>query len=338
MVIRKLTTILKKNSGRNNSGKITSRHRGGRHKRLYRMISFNNRLQGVARVLKIEYDPNRTGRIALLWFSNGILCYMLCADNVCQGQKLLIGGSFTDRVARRKTMQKNKKTLETPQPDMDIYTRYYHHADFQEGNVLPLRNIPLGSWVFNIAISKNRRTAYGRAAGVYLKLVTKKIAENNVGFAGLSLPSGQMLFVDIDVKATLGRVSNVEHKLKKLEKAGENRWRGWRPSVRGVAMNPVDHPHGGGEGKTSGGRPSVSAWGRLTKGYKTKKKRKIVKAKIIKRRRNKLENYIDFCEKNISVHYHKERYFSQKKPNHFKKRYKNDKINIQTRLHKPRRL
>jgi len=106
-----------------------------------------------------------------------------------------------------------------------------------------------------------------------------------------------MLFVDIDVKVTLGRVSNVNHKLKKLKKAGQNRWKGWRPSVRGVAMNPVDHPHGGGEGKTSGGRPSVSAWGRLTKGFKTKKKRKIVQAKIIKRRRNKLDNYKDSYEK-----------------------------------------
>lgn len=334
MTIRQLTTILKKKSGRNNSGKITIRHRGGRHKRLYRMINFTNRLQGIARVLKIEYDPNRTGKIALLWFPNGILCYILCAQNVCQGQKILIAGSVPDRTARHKTLLKYKNEIITPNLDQDSRKRIFHLADFQEGNVLPLRHIPLGYWVFNIASSKNQRPSYGRAAGVYMKLVSKKMGKNWIGFAGLSLPSGQMIFVDLDVKATLGRVSNVDHKLKKLEKAGENRWRGWRPSVRGVAMNPVDHPHGGGEGKTSGGRPSVSAWGRLTKGFKTKSKKKIVKYKIIKRRRNKLENYYDHFETQVSTLYHKQKYFSHKKPNHFKKRFKYDKINLQTRSHK----
>jgi large subunit ribosomal protein L2 len=323
MVIRNLTTILKKKSGRNNSGQITVRHRGGRHKRLYRIIAFNNRYQGVVRVLKIEYDPNRTGFIALLWFPNGILCYMLCAHKVCQGQKLLIGGDITERKNRwihNNTLQYKKNT------------RLYHHLDLQEGNVLPLRYIPLGSWVFNVALIKNEKPIYGKAAGVYLKLISKKKLEGKKnGFAGLALPSGQILFVDLDVKVTYGRVSNIEHKLKKFHKAGQNRWRGWRPSVRGVAMNPVDHPHGGGEGKTSGGRPSVSLWGKLTKGKKTKKKTKIIKYKILKRRRNKLENYK--YENNIQYYFHKVRYFAHKPFNYFKKKYKNDSLALQKRLY-----
>lgn len=310
MVIRKLTTIIKKNSGRNNSGKITVRHRGGRHKRLYRVISFNNRYQGVARVLRIEYDPNRTGKIALLWFPNGILCYMLCAHNVIQGQKLLIGGNLNDRIQRYKKVNTEDRL------------RLFHHVDLQEGNVMSLKYIPLGSWVFNVACSKNQKPIYGKSAGVYLRIVSKKLLENKVtGYAGLSLPSGQIIFVDLEVKVTLGRVSNVEHKLKKLYKAGQNRWRGWRPSVRGVAMNPVDHPHGGGEGKTSGGRPSVSAWGRLTKGVKTKSKKKLQKNKIITKRRNKLENYKDKYENRIGYYYHKIKYFGRKEPNHFKKKF-----------------
>jgi ribosomal protein L2 len=211
--------------------------------------------------------------------------------------------------------------------------RLYQNLDLQEGNVLPLRYIPLGSWVFNVALMKNARPIYGKAAGVYLKLISKKISKKDKtkGFAGLSLPSGQLLFVDLDVKVTLGRVSNVEHKLKKLHKAGQNRWRGWRPSVRGVALNPVDHPHGGGEGKTAGGRPSVSAWGRLTKGVKTKDKAQIIKYKILKRRRNKLENYK--LTTKIDYYFHKVKYFNRKQPNHFKKRFHNDKINLQTRLY-----
>jgi len=168
MVIRNLTTILKKNSGRNNSGKITVRHKGGRHKRLYRMITFNNRYQGVARVLRIEYDPNRTGKIALLWFPNGILCYMLCAQNVVQGQKLLIGGNLNDRFQRFKHLMQNDNNT-------DDRLRLFHHLDLQEGNVIALRYIPLGSWVFNVATSKNRTTTYGRAAGVYLRIISKKI-------------------------------------------------------------------------------------------------------------------------------------------------------------------
>lgn len=312
MVIRKLTTILKKNSGRNHSGKITIRHRGGRHKRLYRIISFNNRYQGIARVLRIEYDPNRTGKIALLWFPNGILCYMLCAHNVIQGQKLLIGGNLNDRIERYKYLQNFEDRL-----------RLFHHIDLQEGNVISLRYVPLGSWVFNVALTKNQKPIYGKAAGVYLRVISKKISEDKThGYAGLSLPSGQVIFADLEVKVTLGRVSNIGHKLKKLYKAGQNRWKGWRPHVRGVAMNPVDHPHGGGEGKTSGGRPSVSIWGKLTKGVKTKSKKKIIKTKIITRRRNKLENYKDKYENNIGYYYHKVKYFGRKEPNHFKKKFK----------------
>jgi len=323
MIIRKLTTILKKKSGRNNSGKITVRHRGGRHKRLYRMISLNNRYQGVARVLRIEYDPNRTGKIALLWFPNGILCYMLCAHNVLQGQKILIGGDLNERYKRYNRIV--EASSNSNQID-DIRFRLFHHADLQEGNVLPLRYIPLGSWVFNVSLIKNETPAYGRAAGIYLKVISKKLSENKTtGYAGLALPSGQILFVDLEVKVTLGRVSNVDHKLKKLYKAGQNRWRGWRPSVRGVAMNPVDHPHGGGEGKTSGGRPSVSAWGRLTKGVKTKKKKKVLKTKIITRRRNKLENYKNIYEKRIGYYFHKLKYFGRKDINHFKNQFKRNK-------------
>jgi len=333
MVIRQLTTILKKKSGRNNTGKITVRHRGGRQKRLYRMLSFNNRFQGVARVLRIEYDPNRTARIALLWFPSGILCYMLCAHNVRQGQKLLIGGNLNDRFIRRRFINNNARNKQMPVIDSSI--RLFHHVDLQEGNVLPLRYIPLGSWVFNVALMKNQKPIYGRSAGVYLRVVSKKLSDDTINcYAGLSLPSGQIIFCDLEVKVTLGRVSNPDHKLKKLHKAGQNRWRGWRPSVRGVAMNPVDHPHGGGEGKTSGGRPSVSAWGRLTKGVKTKDKDKIIKTKIIARRRNKLENYKDKYEKKIGYYYHKFRYFGRKETDHFKNKFKHDKIALQTRLYK----
>jgi large subunit ribosomal protein L2 len=324
MILRKLTTILKKKSGRNNSGKITVRHRGGRHKRLYRMISLNNRYQGVARILRIEYDPNRTGKIALLWFPNGILCYMLCAHNVIQGQKILIGGDIKERYKRHNHIEAFAKKNNIEREDSRL--RLFHHADLQEGNILPLRYIPLGSWVFNVSLLKNERPTYGRAAGVYLRVVSKKISDNKkTGYAGLALPSGQIIFVDLEVKVTIGRVSNVDHKLKKLYKAGQNRWRGWRPSVRGVAMNPVDHPHGGGEGKTSGGRPSVSAWGKLTKGVKTKKKKKVIKTKIITRRRNKLENYKSKYEKRIGYYFHKLKYFGRKDSNYFKNNFKNNK-------------
>lgn len=332
MVIRNLTTILKNKSGRNNSGKIVMRHRGGRQKRLYRIISFNNRFQGFARVLRIEYDPNRTALIALLWFPSGILCYMLCADTVKQGQKIIIGGDINDRFRRRwRIRQKMFKTGLKLEHDY----RLFHHADLQVGNVLALRYIPLGAWVFNVSLMKNQKPIYGRAAGVYLRLVSKKLHENQVtGYAGLALPSGQIIFVDLEVKVTIGRVSNVDHKLKKLHKAGQNRWRGWRPSVRGVAMNPVDHPHGGGEGKTSGGRPSVSAWGYLTKGVKTRDKKKIVINKLITRRRNKLENYRDKYQKDIRYFYHNLKYFGRKDPEHFKLRYKHDKVTLQARLYK----
>lgn len=333
MVIRNLTTILKNKSGRNNSGKITIRHRGSRHKRLYRIISFNNRLQGIARVLRIEYDPNRTGKIALLWFPSGILCYMLCAEKVVQGQKLLIGGDINDRFMRRLYIRKRAKKKGIEKYDNGF--RLFNHADLKDGNVLALRYIPLGSLVFNVALMKNQKPIFGRAAGVGLKIVSKKLSKDNItGYAGLSLPSGQIIFADLEVKVTIGRVSNIGHKLKKLHKAGQNRWRGWRPSVRGVAMNPVDHPHGGGEGKTSGGRPSVSLWGRLTKGVKTRSKKKIIKNKIITRRRNKLKNYKDQYEKQVRYYYFKEKYFGQKHKDHFKSSFKyfknklNDKITV----------
>jgi len=326
--IKRLTLIVKNHSGRNNTGRITVRHKGGRHKRFYRMLNYKHFIEGVARIVKINYDPNRTGFIALLLFPSGLMTYVLCAEDVKLGQKILISKGVNYRKNRLKALDKilTKNTFVNFQEfkdDAKAFSdkggiRLRQHLGLDSGNILPLRYIPLGSFVFNISKNYNGQPIYGRSAGVYLKLITRKIQSNGVGYAGLSLPSGKFVYVDLDCLATFGRVSNSDHHIRKLNKAGQNRWRGIRPSVRGVAMNPVDHPMGGGEGKTSGGRPSVSAWGRLTKGYKTKKKKLIKKENLLHRRRNQLLNYkIEFKKPLNQTYYFQRSYFKKRARNFF---------------------
>jgi large subunit ribosomal protein L2 len=355
--VKKLTLILKSKGGRNNTGKITVRHQGGRSKRFYRMINYKHLVEGPARIVKIDYDPNRTGFIALLLFPSGLMTYVLCAEDVKIGQKILISRGVENRKRRLQNLDQivTKKQFvsfqdfkNVDQTIVDEYNdkgglRIRQYLGLDAGNILPLRFIPLGSFVFNISKNTNGRAVYGRAAGVYLKLVTKKMQDNGTGYAGLALPSGKIVYVDLDCIATFGRVSNSDHHIRKLTKAGQNRWRGIRPSVRGVAMNPVDHPMGGGEGKTSGGRPSVSAWGRLTKGFKTKKKRYIKKEKFLLRRRNQLLNYKIELRKPLPRTYYYQRgyfqdrpidYFTNRNIEHFLKIYQRKKASFSSTINK----
>jgi large subunit ribosomal protein L2 len=239
----------KRTSGRNNAGRITVRHRGGGHKRLYRKVDFKRYdKDGVpARVERLEYDPNRTAHIALLFFKDGEKRYIIAPKGLKSGM-----------------------TVETG-PKAPIKT----------GNCLPLTNIPLGTVVHCIELRPLKGAQMIRSAGTSAQLVAKEGAH-----AILRLRSGEMRKVPADCRASIGEVSNSEHGLRSLGKAGANRWRGKRPTVRGVAMNPVDHPHGGGEGKTSGGRHPVSFSGVPTKGYKTRKNKRTNKM-IIRDRRKK---------------------------------------------------
>lgn len=232
--IKQLTVIVKNHSGRNNTGQITVRHKGGRSKRFYRMLNYKHFVEGPARIVKINYDPNRTGFIALLLFPSGLMTYVLCAENVKLGQKILISRGLDYRRRRllklNETVTKNKyinyhdlKSDDPTEVKEKGGLRLRQHLGLDVGNILPLRFIPLGSFVFNIGPTVNSRAIYGRAAGVYLKLVTKKIQSNGIGYAGLSLPSGKNLFVDLDCIATFGRVSNSDHHIRKLTKAGQNR-------------------------------------------------------------------------------------------------------------------
>ncbi|MDJ0656191.1 MAG: 50S ribosomal protein L2 [Xanthomonadales bacterium] len=225
-----------KSGGRNNAGRITTRHRGGGHKQRYRNIDFKRRKDGIpAKVERIEHDPNRSAFIALL-------CYL-------DGERRYI-------VAPRGT-----QVGDTVQSGRD--------APIKTGNCLPLRNIPVGSTVHCIELKPGKGAQMARSAGASAQLVAREGV-----YAMLRLRSGEMRRVPYDCRATLGEVSNAEHNLQKLGKAGAKRWRGVRPTVRGVAMNPVDHPHGGGEGRTSGGRHPVTPWGVPTKGYKTRKNKR----------------------------------------------------------------
>ena len=236
-----------KSSGRNNQGRITIRHRGGGHKRRYRRIDFKRRMDGIqAKVERIEYDPNRTANIALLVYENGQRTYIIAPKEVEVGSLLRSG------------------------PESPI----------QAGNCLPLRNIPVGSVVHCVEMKPGKGAQIGRSAGSSIQYVAR---ENN--YATLRLRSGEMRKVPIDCRATLGEVGNEEHSLRSYGKAGAKRWLGIRPTVRGVAMNPVDHPHGGGEGKSSGGRHPVSPWGVPTKGHKTRNNKRT--DGLIVRRRSK---------------------------------------------------
>tara|TARA_R110001606_G_scaffold144438_2_gene283838 strand:- start:4822 stop:5652 length:831 start_codon:yes stop_codon:yes gene_type:complete len=235
-----------KSGGRNNLGRITTRHVGGGHKQKYRIIDFLRNKDGIAaKVERLEYDPNRTAHIALLLYADGERRYIIAPGKVAAGDQLISGVD----------------------------------APIKAGNCLPLRNIPLGSTVHCIEMKPGKGAQIARSAGGSAQLVAR---EGN--YATLRLRSGEMRKILADCRATLGEVSNSEHSLRSLGKAGAVRWRGVRPTVRGVAMNPVDHPHGGGEGRSSGGRHPVSPWGQPTKGYKTRTNKRTTK--MIVRRRN----------------------------------------------------
>jgi large subunit ribosomal protein L2 len=233
--------------GRNSYGRKTSRHRGGGHKQQYRVIDFKRNKDGVpAKVATIEYDPNRNCRIALLHFADGEKRYILAAKNVSVGDTLQNG----------------------------------HGAEIRPGNALPMRYIPVGTVIHNVELYPGAGGKMARSAGSSVQLVAKEGA-----FATLRLPSSEMRRVPIDCRATVGEVGNSEYELIKIGKAGRNRWKGKRPQTRGVAMNPVDHPHGGGEGKTSGGRHPTSPWGK--KEGRTRARRKDSDSMIIRRRRGR---------------------------------------------------
>ena len=236
-----------KTGGRNNAGRITMRHIGGGHKQHYRVIDFKRMKDGIpAKVERLEYDPNRTAHIALVLYADGERRYILAPKGVSAGDVLYSGSA----------------------------------APIKAGNCLPVRNIPVGAVIHAIELKPGKGAQLARSAGASVQLVAREGQ-----YATIRLRSGEMRKVPVDCRATLGEVSNSEHSLQKLGKAGAARWRGVRPTVRGVAMNPVDHPHGGGEGRTSGGRHPVSPWGMPTKGYKTRKNKRT--DGFIVRRRNK---------------------------------------------------
>ncbi len=236
-----------KTGGRNNLGRITTRHIGGGHKHHYRIIDFKRTKDGIpATVERIEYDPNRTAHIALILYADGERRYILAPKEVSAGDVLFSGAA----------------------------------APIRPGNCLPIRNIPVGAVIHAIELKPRKGAQLARSAGVSVQLVAREGQ-----YATIRLRSGEMRRVPVDCRATIGEVSNTEHSLRKLGKAGATRWRGVRPTVRGVAMNPVDHPHGGGEGRTSGGRHPVTPWGVPTKGYKTRKNKRT--DHLIVRRRNK---------------------------------------------------
>ena len=234
-----------KKGGRNNNGRITTRHVGGGHKHHYRVIDFKRNKDGIPAVVeRLEYDPNRSANIALVLYADGERRYIIAPKGVSAGAEIQSGDA----------------------------------APIKAGNTMPLRNIPVGSVVHCIEMKPGKGAQIARSAGTSAQLVAREGQ-----YATLRLRSGEMRKVLSECRATLGEVSNSEHSLRKLGKAGASRWRGVRPTVRGVAMNPVDHPHGGGEGRTSGGRHPVSPWGTPTKGYKTRKNKRT--DKLIVRRR-----------------------------------------------------
>jgi large subunit ribosomal protein L2 len=235
-----------KSGGRNSYGRKTSRHRGGGHKQQYRLVDFRRVKDGVpAKVAAIEYDPNRTCRIALLHYHDGDKAYILAPRGLSVGDTVQSG----------------------------------HGADIKPGNAMPLRYIPVGTVVHNVELRPGGGGKIGRSAGIAVQLVAK-----DGDYATLRMPSTEMRRVLIDCRATVGEVGNAEHELVKIGKAGRNRWKGVRPQTRGVAMNPVDHPLGGGEGRSSGGRPAVSPWGKPE--GRTRNKKKSSQQLIIRRRRS----------------------------------------------------
>ena len=235
--VKSLTEGLTKKGGRNNTGRITMRRQGGGAKRLYRIVDFKrNKFDVVATVERIEYDPNRTAHIALLCYVDGERRYIIAPKGLKAGDQVIAGSD----------------------------------APIKAGNTLPLRNIPVGTTIHGIELKPGKGAQIARAAGAAVQLVARE-----QGFATLRLRSGEMRKVQVECRATVGEVGNDEHSLEKLGKAGAKRWRGVKPTVRGAAMNPVDHPHGGGEAKAGQGNPHpVTPWGVPTKGYKTRKNKR----------------------------------------------------------------
>ena len=246
---KSLTEGLTKSGGRNNTGRITSRRQGGGHKRLYRKIDFKRNKMGMeATVERLEYDPNRTAFIALVKYKDGTKSYILAPQRLAVGDTVLSA----------------------------------ERADVKPGNAMPLRAMPVGTIIHNIEMKPGKGGQIARSAGAYAQLVGR-----SEGYAQVRLKSGEMRMIHQTCMATVGAVSNPDHMNTNLGKAGRNRWLGKRPSVRGVAMNPVDHPHGGGEGRTSGGRDPVTPWGKPTKGARTRKKNKPSDKFIIRSRHAK---------------------------------------------------
>ena len=243
-----LTSSKSKTAGRNNNGHITVRHHGGGHKQQYRMIDFRRDKDGIpAKVERLEYDPNRTAHIALLCYADGERRYIIAPRGIEVGATLISG------------------------PE----------APIKPGNALPIRNIPVGTTIHCIEMLPGKGAQMARTAGSAVQLLAREGT-----YAQLRLRSGEIRKAHIECRATIGEVGNGEHSLRQIGKAGANRWRGIRPTVRGVAMNPVDHPHGGGEGKTAAGRDPVSPWGTKTKGYRTRKSKR-TDGMIVQRRHKK---------------------------------------------------
>jgi large subunit ribosomal protein L2 len=225
-----------KKAGRNNNGHITTRHQGGGHKQHYRMVDFRRDKDAVpAKVERLEYDPNRSANLALLCYADGERRYIIAPKGLTAGTQLASGAE----------------------------------APIKPGNALPLRNIPVGTTIHCVELQPGKGAQLARAAGASVQLLAREGS-----YAQVRLRSGEIRKVHVDCRATIGEVGNEEHSLRTIGKAGAVRWRGVRPTVRGVAMNPIDHPHGGGEGKTAAGRDPVSPWGVLTKGYKTRKNKR----------------------------------------------------------------
>ena len=246
--VKALTKGLTKSGGRNNHGRITARRRGGGAKRSYRMVDFKRRRFEAAVVERLEYDPNRSAFIALIKYENGDLSYILAPQRLAPGDSVVAG----------------------------------ERVDVKPGNAMPLSSMPIGTIIHNVEMKAGKGGQIARSAGTYVQLVGR-----DQGYAILRLTSGEQRLVRAECMATVGAVSNPDNSNIKLAKAGRNRWLGKRPSVRGVAMNPVDHPHGGGEGRTSGGRHPVTPWGKPTKGKRTRSAKKPSSKYILRRRRTK---------------------------------------------------
>jgi large subunit ribosomal protein L2 len=246
---KSLLTPIKRKGGRNNQGRVTMRHRGGGHKRMYRIVDFRRNKRGIpARVAAIEYDPNRSARIALLFYADGEKRYILAPDKLNVNDTVMAGDT----------------------------------AEIKPGNSLPLKKIPLGTTIHNVELRRGAGGKLVRSAGNGAQLMAREGK-----YAHVRLPSGEVRLVDAECYATLGQIGNIEHESIKLGKAGRSRWLGRRPKVRGVAMNPVDHPMGGGESKSSGGRHPCSPWGKPAKGGNTRRKKASDKMIVTSRKKKK---------------------------------------------------